>query len=332
MKLSFYFIFVLCFIHLISSHRHYSIPPLRNGSPIVPCATEDMWQFKEQKLGLANCTTRGSCDDPVYRDEMGSSSSIIVIRTSVHLMNSQLGAAPDGVGQMQVDDMVDRLDKAYGAYGINFDATTYTHNDGDYYCIPAYSGTNQEWYNAIEGMKNKYAIGSTLNIFISCQTPSFQGTLFGIGTFPWDSAATTDTGGLWLNSISVTSEAQAEGDITAEHEMGHCLGLWHTFHGSDEVLGCNLPCEELPHSPFNFTTNYVGDFCSDTPATPRNYDCANPGGNACDGDAWGTTDYTNYMGYGMDPQPCGDHFTEQQRYRMHCWTCDALTDFVESGC
>ena len=47
---------------------------------------------------------------------------------------------------------------------------------------------------------------------------------------------------------------------------------------------------------------------------------------------WGTTDYTNYMGYGMDPQPCGNHFTDQQKMRMHCWICDALSSMVMSGC
>ena len=112
---------------------------------------------------------------------------------------------------------------------------------------------------------------------------SLQGTLFGIATFPWDSAAVTSTGGLWLNGIAVDSQAQADGDVTLEHELGHCLGLWHTFHGSDEIVGCNLACEELPHPPIDPSSNEVGDFCADTPGTPRNYNCADPGGDACNG-------------------------------------------------
>merc|ERR1712080_94378 len=97
-----------------------------------------------------------------------------------------------------------------------------------------------------------------------------------------------------LNSISVNETAQLTGDITLENEAGH--------------------------------------LCSDTPATPRNYACSNPSGTACNGDSWGSTDYTNYMGYGTDPTPCGDHFTDQQKARMRCWVCNALGDMVVSGC
>jgi len=230
--------------------------------------------------------------------------------------------------------MIARMNENFGAYGLEFETDVYYHNDANYYCIPAYSGLNQKWLDAINNMKSEYAVdvGNTLNIFISCQYSSVQGTLFGIGTFPWDSAALTATGGLWLNSISVNETAQLTGDITLEHEAGHCFGLWHTFHGSDEVLGCNLSCEELPHGTIDPSANEVGDLCSDTPATPRNYACSNPSGTACNGDSWGSTDYTNYMGYGMDPTPCGDHFTDQQKARMHCWVCNALGDMVVSGC
>jgi len=259
---------------------HYSSAPLRNGYPVIPCATEDVFAMKTSALG--NCTTRGQCDDPLHRDKYSSNDGII-ITTAVHLMNSRFGEAPNGVTEEQVNEVMYRMNQAFGAYGISFKYTIYPHNDGKYYCIPAYSGINQEWLTAIEDMKTTYAIApaTTLNIFISCQTPSFQGTLFGIGTFPWDSAALTKTGGLWLNSISANDTALAEGDITAEHETGHCLGLWHTFHGSDEVLGCNLNCEELPHEGISPAANLVGDFCSDTPATPRNYACSNPTGLAC---------------------------------------------------
>jgi len=323
---------ILAFLCAFTAAHKFSAPK-RNGVPIIPCATDEVFNLR-QRIAVSNCTTRGQCDIPEHRDLYGELNSIITINTAVHIMNSEFGEAPDGAGNAQVTSMMSRMNTAFGAYGIEFSYTIHPHNDAKYYCIPAYSGTNQEWLDAIDSMKTEYAVNphSTLNIFVSCQTSSFAGTLFGIGTFPWDSSALTATGGLWLNSISVNEQAQLEGDITAEHETGHCLGLWHTFHGSDEVLGCNLPCEELPHGSFAPSANYVGDFCSDTPATPRNYACSNPAGDACNGDAWGSTDYTNYMGYGMDPQPCGNHFTNQQKYRMRCWLCEGLPGWVGSNC
>lgn len=46
-----------------------------------------------------------------------------------------------------------------------------------------------------------------------------MGTLLGMGTFPWDSAALTSEGGLWLNS-----EFVGRGQKTINHEIGHNLG------------------------------------------------------------------------------------------------------------
>jgi hypothetical protein len=60
-------------------------------------------------------------------------------------------------------------------------------------------------------MKTQYAVGvgETLNIFISCLNSSSPfGTVYGIGTFPWDAVATNATGGLWLNSHTVTTDSQ----------------------------------------------------------------------------------------------------------------------------
>jgi len=324
-------------------HINLDGPLDQNGIPKIPCATQEAFEYRNQEsLGARACTVYGACDDPAYRAQHGSGNTPLQLRMVVHVMLSAAGRYPDDITATNVQNAIDRVVQNYGSYGVQIAATVVNHNDAAYYCIPGYSGSNSAWLTAIEGMKTKYAQSptTTVNIFISCQDFSLQGTLFGIGTFPWDTIALTSKGGLWLNSITATSAAYADGDTTFAHELGHCLGLWHTFHGTAEILGCDSAqlcsngCCELPHPSIDSAANTEGDRCADTPATPRNYNCANPGTTACNGVAFGTTDYTNFMGYGMEPRPCGDHFSDQQKERLRCYTCDVLSGWVinQSAC
>lgn len=320
---------------------HKTQAPLdENGVPIVRCATEEMfhkryplYDARHMALGrLADCPTKGDCDNATVRDAVNTN-NLITINTVVHVIRDNQGNMPDGISQSDVQRMMERAQTYYGAYSMQFDYVIEYHDNSQYSCIPGYSNSG-EWYDDVQNMKKEYAVSpsTTLNVYIACMDPSLQGTLFGVATFPWDPVVLTNLGGLFLNSVVATAKSQDEGDVTFEHEAGHCIGLWHTFHGTDEVVGCGMACEEDPHPSFDPSANTVGDFCADTPATPLNYACGPPSGESCTGAPWGQTDYTNFMGYGMDPTPCGNHFTDQQVKRAHCWICDALPGYALTGC
>lgn len=113
------------------------------------------------------------------------------------------------------------------------------------------------------------------------------------------------------------------------HEMGHCLGLFYTFHGNDS-------CEAYGEAEFVDGTNCsdAGDFVCDTPADPcmnHAVDCS-----TCDwclsaddinGDPY-DPDELNIMGY---PQPiCMQYFSGGQglRMRKHLETSLVLADRI----
>ena len=58
--------------------------------------------------------------------------------------------------------------------------------------------------------------------------------------------------------------------LVIAHEMGHCLGLWHTFHGGENALDCNWNDieEECPEFVNGANSATCGDYVVDTPAEP----------------------------------------------------------------
>ena len=281
------------------------------------CPTDGMWIDKRQRGKtlsiemMTGCPTEGACDDPAVRD--ATDLDPIVVNIYVHLMRNS-----DGTGGVNINDAraaYNQMVADYAGSNISFNLVGAAwHNDDQYAVIPAYSPFSNNWLNAINGMKNKYALYPqyVCNIFVSGQQSSPFGTLLGIGTFPWDPAALTKTGGLWMNNISL-----GPGTHTFAHELGHNFGLWHTHHGVSEVASCSN-CYEFASG---VEGDIRGDFASDTPPTPTNYNCSGPGGSDCQGTPWGLTQPENIMGYG--PDSCQTLFTTQQAKRMHCWLASA---------
>ena len=117
-------------------------------------------------------------------------------------------------------------------------------------------------------------------------------TLLGWATFPEEYAGAPVMDGVVVENDSLPGgpAPYGEGD-TATHEVGHWLGLFHTFQG-----GCGPP----------------GDFVDDTePENGPHFGC--PVINSCPGGANDPVD--NFMSYSDDA--CMHRFTAGQGNRMH---------------
>ncbi len=277
------------------------------------CATTERYYARygpPENVQRGGCPLDGPCDDPTIRDAytVGEETPIRVVRTQVIVFcrtngSDCLTTADD------VDAQMVTLNETFAPYRIKFEHETSFARRGTY-----------RIYNDIDErpMKNQYAVEPQrrLNIFV------VDTTGFAFGTFPWDDDALTAQGG-----IVIDVDLFGAGETILTHEVGHCLGLWHTHHGVSEVDRCSA-CYEVP---MDVNGDNTGDRCADTPATPVNFDCDRPGGrDSCSDLRWRQTDYENYMGYA--PSFCYTRLSPQQAARCHCWLDDVLWSWLVPYC
>lgn len=95
------------------------------------------------------------------------------------------------------------------------------------------------------------------------------------------------------------------------HEMGHCLGLYHTHHGTYQEKGDSRQCKELVNGSNGDT---CGDYIRDTPADPNLWvGCTASWATDANNEVY-HPDPTNYMSYA--DYDCMSKFTPLQIQRM----------------
>jgi uncharacterized protein YmfQ (DUF2313 family) len=217
----------------------------------------------------------------------GDTSSVTggVINVYFHVIRKGTGVTNGDITATMINNQINVLNSAYGSWGWQFNLVTVTRTTNSTWFNGCYSsGTESKMKSAL-----RQGTADDLNIY-SCN-PS-QGIL-GYATFPSSYASSPSKDGVVILYSSVPGGSAApynEGD-TATHEVGHWMGLYHTFQG-----GCNNP----------------GDSVSDTPAeaSPA-YGCPT-GRNTCS--TTGVDPIENFMDYSDDY--CMFKFTAGQDARM----------------
>ena len=219
----------------------------------------------------------------VQAGNLSLAKGVVTIPVAFHVV-----AEDDGYGDVSdaaIDDQMQVLVDAYNGLNFSFTLASVDRTYNTRWSTHRYGSVNER------RMKEALAIdpATTLNVYLC----NIGGGLLGYATFPYMYPEDSYMHGVVCLFGSIPGGFAApynEGD-TATHEIGHFLGLYHTFQG-----GCVEP----------------NDYCADTPpeAAPA-YGCPD-GIDTCVGD--GEDPIHNFMDYTDDY--CMDHFTGDQSVRI----------------
>ncbi len=208
----------------------------------------------------------------------------MTIPVAVHVVAHDDGTAD--VPDSQIHDQIAVLNAAYNGTGFSFSLASI---DRTY---------NRKWsthrYGSRDEIKMKQALAIDPATTFNFYTCDIGGGLLGYATFPDMYPEDSYMHGvvcLYSSLPGGTAAPYNEGD-TGTHEVGHFLGLYHTFQG-----GCSAPGDYVDDTPYESSPAYGCPIGRDT--------CADPGDDPVE----------NFMDYTDDY--CMDHFTAGQATRMN---------------
>lgn len=285
-----------------------SASPLRESGPVSACgngpASEEHMAISrelrliEKRVLSDDYTQPEDIQVPVYVHIVASSNTVeggfvdvsdstCTVRTAtgrlcrglLHYPTSFLFQSLHVLQQRQnAKDMIVGLNEGYKGMGFNFTLMNITYT------------INEDWAIQTEmlgtEMKNSLRLGDykTLNLYYIVDV---WGDWDGLCNYPM---TVDERGDNFFADGCIIQASSMNNNVSTIHEVGHWLGLIHTFEG-----GCS-----------------GGDLVDDTPAMEdTGYGVCEEGQNTCPGQP-GLDPVKNYMSYGS----CRDSFTAGQRARM----------------
>ncbi len=250
------------------------------GQTIVKCAVPDQTPTQVQAV----------TDQINQYLSLGKSavSSTLYISVAAHIV--RYDNATGDITDAKVQEQIDVLNAGYSATNYRFTLKSIDRTNNSAWTTHTYGTANET------NMKNSLSISpaNVMNLYFCANPKSSSGSsLLGYATFPWAYSETSKMHGIVVKSSTVPggSETSYNQGKTATHEVGHYLGLYHTFQN-----GCSSPGDAVDDTPYE-----------ESPA----YGCQD-GRNTCT--SAGNDPVHNFMDYSDDP--CLTEFSAGQSARM----------------
>ena len=205
--------------------------------------------------------------------------------------------APEGnfisglVSTETIEQQTTVLNNVYNDFGYTFITANIDSavNAGWYYATDSHKFETGQWENTDQYL----AMAQAMTIDVAHSINYFwtgARLTSGMGVFPWSFPEDDSRHGLFCGNYTIPGgEPGLDMGITGVHEVGHYLGLYHTFEN-----GCSAPGDEVNDTPSQIEPNYS--------CPTSNYSCGS------------YDDIGNYMDY-MDDE-CLTHFTQGQKDRI----------------
>jgi hypothetical protein len=265
-----------------------------NGnSAVVRCSTKDLSDTAKEQVEQQVAQHLSAARSGVTSAATVSGGTVDVY---FHVVNQGTGVNNGDITAQMITDQMNVLNAAYSPWGWQFNLVATDRT------------TNSSWYNTCDQSSTETAMktalrkgtAATLNLY----TCNPGGGLLGWATFPSSYASSPKMDGVVMLYSSLPGGSAVPYNLgdTATHEIGHWMGLYHTFQG-----GCTKS----------------NDYVSDTPQE-RSASWGCPAGqDSCARDT-GLDPIYNFMDYTDDA--CMDRFTAGQDARM-----DSMFSTYRSG-
>ncbi len=206
---------------------------------------------------------------------------VVEIPVWIHVITANGVGSPSNE---QLDEQIEVLNNAFSLVGFQFFVLGRQDIDEPSWHTMGYKSPEEK------AAKSALWVDGALNLYL-CSPPN---NLLGWATWPWDKQDNPKMDGVVVHYQSLPNGDMSNYNLgmTTVHEVGHFLGLYHTFQG-----GCAVPGDEVEDTPYQ---------ASPSNGCPMSRDsCLSSGLDPVD----------NFMDYSYDL--CMNTFTPGQAERMH---------------